>query len=57
MLILCFSVWAMHYGIQVDSKDVVIPDNVCQMIGQLLQDINITPIPQVSTTNLDQILT
>ena len=38
-------------NLQVDTKEVVIPDNVCQMIGQLLQDINITPIPQVSMTN------
>ena len=34
-------------GVQVDTKDVVIPDSVCQMIAQLLQDININPIPQV----------
>ena len=42
--------------IQVDTKDVVIPDNVCQMIEQLLQDINITPIPQVSITRLTDLL-
>ena len=35
-------------GVQVDTKDVVIPDNVCQMIEQLLQDFNITPVPQVT---------
>ena len=35
------------YGVQVDTKDVVIPDNVCQMMEQALQSLNITPIPQV----------
>ena len=45
--------WQCLIGLQVDAKDVVIPHNICQMIEQLLHNLNITPIPQVPLATIN----